>query len=41
MSFESLNLHPALLAAVRDAGYAEATDVPPLTLNGEGGQGVA
>ncbi|HTP74214.1 MAG TPA: DEAD/DEAH box helicase, partial [Burkholderiaceae bacterium] len=27
MSFESLNLHPALLAAVRDAGYTEATDV--------------
>src|SRR5262245_34513199 len=27
MSFESLNLHPALLAAVRDAGYSEATDV--------------
>ncbi|HSC01428.1 MAG TPA: DEAD/DEAH box helicase, partial [Burkholderiaceae bacterium] len=27
MSFESLNLHPALLAAVRDAGYAEPTDV--------------
>jgi superfamily II DNA/RNA helicase len=27
MSFESLNLHPTLLAALRDAGYAEATDV--------------
>ncbi|MFO1219909.1 MAG: DEAD/DEAH box helicase [Burkholderiaceae bacterium] len=27
MSFESLNLHPALLAAVRDAGYAEPTTV--------------
>src|SRR5262245_32873226 len=27
MSFESLNLHPALLAAVRDAGYTEATPV--------------
>jgi superfamily II DNA/RNA helicase len=27
MSFESLNLHPALLAAVRDAGYADATEV--------------
>src|SRR5215510_4087513 len=26
-SFESLNLHPALLAAVRDAGYTEATEV--------------
>jgi len=27
MNFESLNLPPALLAAVRDAGYAEATSV--------------
>jgi superfamily II DNA/RNA helicase len=27
MSFESLNLHNALLAAVRDAGYTEATEV--------------
>jgi superfamily II DNA/RNA helicase len=27
MSFESLNLHPALLAAVRDAGYTEPTGV--------------
>src|SRR5262245_45383181 len=27
MNFESLNLHPALLAAVRDAGYTDATDV--------------
>jgi len=27
MSFESLNLHDALLAAVRDAGYTEATEV--------------
>src|ERR1041384_5213387 len=27
MSFESLNLHPALVAAVRDAGYAAATEV--------------
>jgi len=27
MSFESLNLHPALLAALRDAGYTEPTTV--------------
>ena len=27
MSFQDLNLHECLLAAVRDAGYAEATDV--------------
>ena len=27
MSFESLNLHEALVAAVRDAGYTEATEV--------------
>jgi superfamily II DNA/RNA helicase len=27
MSFESLNLHQTLLAAVRDAGYTEATEV--------------
>ena len=27
MSFESLNLHRALVAAVRDAGYTEATEV--------------
>src|SRR5262252_7520730 len=27
MSFETLNLHPALLAAVRDTGYTEATEV--------------
>jgi superfamily II DNA/RNA helicase len=27
MSFESLNLHDALAAAVRDAGYTEATEV--------------
>jgi superfamily II DNA/RNA helicase len=27
MSFESLNLHQALVAAVRDAGYTEATEV--------------
>jgi superfamily II DNA/RNA helicase len=27
MNFESLNLHPALLAAVRDAGYTVATPV--------------
>ena len=27
MSFEPLNLHPALVAAVRDAGYTEATEV--------------
>ncbi len=27
MSFESLNLQPALLAAVRDAGYTDATEV--------------
>jgi superfamily II DNA/RNA helicase len=27
MSFESLNLHAALVAAVRDAGYTEATEV--------------
>jgi superfamily II DNA/RNA helicase len=27
MSFESLNLHEALVAAVRDAGYSEATEV--------------
>ena len=27
MSFESLNLNPALLAAVRDAGYTDATEV--------------
>jgi len=27
MSFESLNLHPALTSAVRDAGYTEATEV--------------
>src|SRR5678816_3443826 len=27
MSFESLNLHETLVAAVRDAGYTVATDV--------------
>jgi superfamily II DNA/RNA helicase len=27
MNFESLNLHPALTSAVRDAGYAEPTEV--------------
>jgi superfamily II DNA/RNA helicase len=27
MSFDSLNLHEALIAAVRDAGYTEATEV--------------
>jgi superfamily II DNA/RNA helicase len=27
MSFENLNLHPALAAAVRDAGYTDATEV--------------
>jgi superfamily II DNA/RNA helicase len=27
MNFESLNLHPALASAVRDAGYAEPTEV--------------
>jgi superfamily II DNA/RNA helicase len=27
MSFQSLNLHAALIAAVRDAGYTEATEV--------------
>jgi superfamily II DNA/RNA helicase len=27
MSFETLNLNPALVAAVRDAGYTEATEV--------------
>ncbi|MCW5658974.1 MAG: DEAD/DEAH box helicase [Burkholderiaceae bacterium] len=38
MNFESLNLHPSLLAAVRDAGYTEATAVQqraiPLALQG-------
>jgi superfamily II DNA/RNA helicase len=38
MSFESLNLHPALIGAVRDAGYTEATTVQqraiPLALEG-------
>jgi superfamily II DNA/RNA helicase len=27
MSFESLNLHEALAAALKDAGYTEATEV--------------
>ncbi|MBE7416623.1 MAG: DEAD/DEAH box helicase [Ideonella sp.] len=32
MSFESLNLHPALAAAVRDAGYTVATEVQQRTI---------